>query len=1795
MSDLLVTTNKSDYQPGDTALFTASGLGTGDTVSFTVAHLQAGGDGIYGTADDILSYDLTGTGLVFTITDGGAGDLDGIANGSVSTAWTVNPDALGATFQLSALDAQTGATATTTFTDSNPHLPVNAVPATLGNGLVFLTGDTNTSTGTGIFPSFVQLQGHNGDTDNNPATEQGFNSNADPVQDTGSSPDHNHALLFSAVPLVVGDGNNGTVLGTQYREFRLDLNESSNSNTINLDQLKLYWDTGGSDTSLAGANLIFNMDSPTDVSILLTAWSSGSGHSDYKILIPNSFFSGVPSGSDFIYLFSQFSNADSGFEEWSVGPAGGGGPHPTAALAITKDTVCPDDGDSVNGGTLIAGSAVEWKYVVTNPGEAGSSVSSIALTDSVLGTLYDSGTFAPGVTLTGDSNSDGKLQDTETWTFTVTGTATAGDYSNTADVAGTDTQNTNTVEAETAIANTYFGATPDVSLDKQISGDGTNFGDGPLIVLVNGDGGVPTVYFHGVVTNTTDADLDLTTTSFVDDDPAVSDTTANVIGEGDSITYSFSTTAATGDHTDTATITGTVSDDCENTATVSATDSASYYGATASLTVDKQVSCDPSDHWHNVDNGNTSDPPIILVGETVYFQTIVTNTTDADLNLVLTSFTDDDPSVSNTTTYTVAQSDSHTYTFSTSAVDGTHTDTATVHGTVSDSSGNTATLEGSDQAVYIGATAGVGLDKQISGDGTTFGDGPLVILANADGGAPTVYYQAIVSNTTDADLDLVVTSFTDDNPVVSDTTNYTVSQSDSITYSFSTTVSAGDQSDTATVNGTVSDDCNNTASVSASDSAAYYGATASLSIDKQVSCDANATTDDDWHNVGNGVISDAPTILVGHGVYFQTVVTNTTDADLDLVLTSFSDDSPSYTDTTHHTVSESDSYTYMFSTTAVAGEHTDTATVNGTVSDDFGNTATLDGSDSAVYFGADPSLSITKTADQKLIDHVGEVITYTIVVTNTGNVDLDNVHVFDSLEGQPAGVDLGNPEDGPPSPLPAGIGNLHVTASGGSGDNTDNTLDVSEAWTYTFTHTVTQVDLDSNGLLGWADRGKTDHTTVPTVYANGAVFFAGSDVPPTGTGFIQSFVRIQSNSSNEQGFNTDGTPQLDTKAGIFTHSIQLEDIPTVTINGKEYREFRLDLNEKDSTTNDGINLTALKIFIAGSGDLTAYTPTPLTLPTGANPFMLTGATLVYDLDGAGDVTVPMNEWSTGSGHGDYAVVIPEAAFAHASDTDYVYLYSAFSANDAGFEEWYVRKPQTLDNSAEATASFSDSCDNTATLDETASANILVNADADLAILKTAVVSGGALGNNIVDQVGDNITYTITIHNTGATDLTGVTVKDYFEGALNGLDLGLPNTSQPSGWTLTDSGNHDGTLNVGETWTYTHTYTVGASDLQLAQITDSVTIKSDQIHLQTATSITGVVNDFDQLSGIVFQDPQPASYWAAHLAAWDGVADTTWQSEVTNGHLYASDIFAGVAGGLVDSNHNGVIGAGDQKGILLGDANGNGVADAGENVLFVSTAEAQQLIAASDSSTDVRLLMLKNAIAAQLNIDNNSGFDGHSGSKPYEPVNLIDEAVRWLKGAAPYAGYSDASTGKVDLNGNGILDPNFTAAGNIVKGGTTISNLSATTISQLYVGEGVTGNGVGNGAVITSIGANSIVVSKASGSSIIADSLSFSGEYNLGTKVLGGTSLASSKGAWVTKVDVYDGSLNGDWDSDPTKAGNQEVNGLGLKSALVAYNAEQLVVSTHGTDVGWASSGNVIDIHANQLDNFWITLHQAGIV
>ncbi|MGE0367231.1 MAG: Calx-beta domain-containing protein, partial [Phycisphaerales bacterium] len=118
------------------------------------------------------------------------------------------------------------------------------------------------------------------------------------------------------------------------------------------------------------------------------------------------------------------------------------------------------------------------------------------------------------------------------------------------------------------------------------------------------------------------------------------------------------------------------------------------------------------------------------------------------------------------------------------------------------------------------------------------------------------------------------------------------------------------------------------------------------------------------------------------------------------------------------------------------------ATASGTGADTVSDDAT-------VPVAQDQALAITKdaTVPGGTADVAGEVISYTIAVTNAGNAAVANVVVVDD------NATPGNAAD-----------DVTLTLQGGDTD-TDGLLDVGETWTYATTHVVTQADLDAGAAI----------------------------------------------------------------------------------------------------------------------------------------------------------------------------------------------------------------------------------------------------------------------------------------------------------------------------------------------------------------------------------------------------------------------------------------------------------------------------------------------------------------------------------------------------------------------------------------------------------------------------------------------------------------------------------------------------------------------------------------------------------
>ena len=317
------------------------------------------------------------------------------------------------------------------------------LPGTAGsiNGAVFMTGLYQLVPDQ--FSSFLEIR------DN--GTEQGYNTDGALQQDQRDVQNSTHSILLAEVPIVIGDGSQGTMEGVAYREFRLNLGEAGNAKQyLSLDALQIWQQEAGNLTNFtaglgfAGSHtnyLAYNLDAGANRWIGLKEGANGNGANatEYTILIPDSFFINDPAHR-YVTLYSEFGvqagwNADSSSEEWGLSHASGG---PVSAMTVHKTATVP--GDTAN----VVGEVISYAITVANVGNT--ALTGITVTDPSVSNLAAVDANFDGFN-DGDANHDNQLSAGETWQYTASHTVTQSDLDTN---GGGDGTIDNTVTADSA-------------------------------------------------------------------------------------------------------------------------------------------------------------------------------------------------------------------------------------------------------------------------------------------------------------------------------------------------------------------------------------------------------------------------------------------------------------------------------------------------------------------------------------------------------------------------------------------------------------------------------------------------------------------------------------------------------------------------------------------------------------------------------------------------------------------------------------------------------------------------------------------------------------------------------------------------------------------------------------------------------------------------------------------------------------------------------------------------------------------------------------------------------------------------------------------------------------------------------------------------------------------------------------------------------------------------------------------------------------------------------------------------
>ena len=406
-----------------------------------------------------------------------------------------------------------------------------------------------------------------------------------------------------------------------------------------------------------------------------------------------------------------------------------------------------------------------------------------------------------------------------------------------------------------------------------------------------------------------------------------------------------------------------------------------------------------------------------------------------------------------------------------------------------------------------------------------------------------------------------------------------------------------------------------------------------------------------------------------------------------------------------------------------------------------------------------PSLNIVKDASVPggTANVVGEVITYTITVQNTGNQMLTGVTVSDPM-----------------------ISDLMLVADAASADGE---LDVGESWTWTGTHVVTQADIDAGGYIlnvATADSDQTgpdtDDASVMveqtaalnivkdasvaggTANAAGEVIDYTIAVSNTGnqtlTGvtvadpFISNLVLVADAASADGELDVGETWSY-TASHVVTQAEIDAGTPIVNVATADSNQTGPDTDDASVTVEQAAALNIVKdASVAGgtadaAGEVIAYAISvqntgnqTLTGVTVADPF-ISNLTLVADAASADGELDVGETWSYTASH-----VVTQAEI------------------DAGTPIVNV-----------ATA------DSNQTGPDTDDASVAVEQAPAISVDKAIATITGGNGNTSADAAGDVLNYTITVSNPGNVTLTDVTVSDVLTGLSTvGLTL-APGQSQ----------------------------------------------------------------------------------------------------------------------------------------------------------------------------------------------------------------------------------------------------------------------------------------------------------------------------------------------------------------------------------------------------------------------------------
>jgi uncharacterized repeat protein (TIGR01451 family) len=432
-------------------------------------------------------------------------------------------------------------------------------------------------------------------------------------------------------------------------------------------------------------------------------------------------------------------------------------------------------------------------------------------------------------------------------------------------------------------------------------------------------------------------------------------------------------------------------------------------------------------------------------------------------------------------------------------------------------------------------------------------------------------------------------------------------------------------------------------------------------------------------------------------------------------------------------------------------------------------------------------LDVGGQGSQGNVTAAGQIIYYQINVTNTRNVNLNDVTVTDPL--------IGNNLSGPTPSM----------------DN-DTLLDVGESWIFTGNYTVTQADLNSNGSgTGFIINNANvtlenefitnDTVSVPIEQnANCTIVKTVESVDGVPGGNVTvagDVIAYQVNVTNTGNIDLSNVTVTDPLIGNnLTGPTQSMNNDTVLDVGESwiysgnYTVTSEDINSDGNGTGFIINNATVDSYQLDPENATVSTP----IANCTIEKTVTGVTG----DGNGNVTAEGDVIS-------YQIEVDnngQVNLTNVTVTDP--LLGILNVTDLGIGNStiiygnYTVTQEDMNSNGSGTGFIL----NNATVEsdqlvpENATVQTPVEQNPDFTIVKSVESVDGVPGGNVT-AAGDIIDYMVNVTNTGNIDLYNVTVTDPMI-----ADLAGPTSSM----------NNDSVLNVGESWIYTGNYTVAQEDI-----------------------------------------------------------------------------------------------------------------------------------------------------------------------------------------------------------------------------------------------------------------------------------------------------------------------------------------------------------------------------------------------